>query len=68
MATKPKAAGKKRAKNGLGDLHETVTEVRDELEAERTAAPVPRYTSDGILLNPEDFNVASDGTLSPKVG
>lgn len=69
----------------LGDLHETIEEVRAELADESTSPagavedvrsaaapaqdPVPavaRYTSDGILLSPEDFNVGSDGVLVPK--
>jgi hypothetical protein len=51
--------------NGLGDLHETVAEVRAEIAAERTPA-VPRYTPDGILLNPEEFHIGGDGVLVEK--
>ena len=64
-AKPPKVAGVKR--KPLGDLHETVVEFREELKAGEPAAPkVPRFTPDGILLNPEDFHVGADGVLIPK--
>lgn len=59
MATKRKA-------KPMGDLPETIAEVREELAAESHAAPAPQYTSDGVLLNPEHFHVGPDGVLTPK--
>lgn len=48
-----------------GDLRETIEEVRQELAEER-GIPLPRYNAEGVLLNPEDFNVSPEGLLTPK--
>lgn len=30
------------------------------------AAPVPRFSPEGVLLNPEDVSVSSEGFVTPK--
>jgi hypothetical protein len=52
-------------KSKRGDPKETIQEAREEPAAER-AVPVPRYNAEGVLLNPEDFNVSAEGLLTPK--
>lgn len=37
-------------------------------EVAQAAPAVPRYNAEGVLLNPEDFNVTADGLLRPKAG
>lgn len=35
-------------------------------EIEPIISPVPQYSPEGILLNPQDFSVTQEGLLIPK--
>lgn len=48
------------------EVAEAAPEAPAEAPAEVVAAPVPQYTREGVLLNPECFHVTPDGLLFPK--
>ena len=59
-------------KHGFGDLENSIQEARDEQEEERNppyvpTLRVPRFNAEGLLLNPGEFQVSSDGVTTGKV-
>lgn len=59
-------AGKKRT---TSTTHKPKAAPPEAAEAKPQAAPEakkPRYSAEGILLNPEDFHVSPEGIVQPK--
>lgn len=67
-AGKRLAGAKPESKSPAGAVEDasTVGVTTDPAPAVAAEPKVARYTPDGILLNPEDFTVGSDGVLIPK--